>query len=123
MPKKPTVQDLREFKDLLTRLRREVRGDITDLERDAFTTDGEKASVDNPADIGTENFSQEFNLELLQRDEATLGEIEEALERVANGKFGQCEACEGWIPKERLRALPYARNCVKCQRVAEENGR
>lgn len=119
MAKKLSSQDFEEFRKILLHLRGEVTGDISHLEQDAFAVDGEKASVDNPADIGSENFSQEFSLELLQRDEKTLTEIDEALDRVGNGTFGKCESCESLIPKERLRAVPYARNCVNCQRKVE----
>jgi RNA polymerase-binding transcription factor DksA len=75
--------------------------------------------VDNPADIGSESFAQEFSLELLQRDEATLTEIDEALERVRIGTFGLCEGCAEPIPKARLNAVPHARFCVDCQRRNE----
>jgi DnaK suppressor protein len=119
MAKKLTSQDFDEFRKVLLHLRGEVTGDISHLEQDAFAVDGEKASVDNPADIGSENFSQEFSLELLQRDEATLAEIDEALDRVQAGTFGLCESCEEPIPKVRLNAVPHARFCVECQRKNE----
>ena len=119
MSKKLNARDLESYKLLLTQLRREMSGDISDLEADAFATDGDRLSVDNPADIGSESFSQEFSLELLQRDEATLTEIDEALERVNKGIFGLCEGCEEPIPKVRLNAVPHARFCVECQRKSE----
>jgi len=117
--KKLNSRDLDSYRQLLTQLRREVSGDITDLEADAFSTDGDRLSVDNPADIGSESFAQEFSLELLQRDEATLAEIDEALDRVAAGTFGLCESCEEAIPRVRLNAVPHARFCVDCQRKNE----
>ena len=117
--KKLNSRDLDSYKQLLTQLRREMSGDISSLEADAFSTDGDRLSVDNPADIGSESFAQEFSLELLQRDEATLAEIDEAIERVRIGTFGQCEGCEELIPRARLNAVPYARFCVDCQRKAE----
>jgi DnaK suppressor protein len=119
MSKKLSTRDLESYKVLLTQLRREVSGDISALEADAFSTDGDRLSVDNPADIGSESFAQEFSLELLQRDEATLAEIDEALERVKAGTFGQCEGCGQPIPKARLNAVPHARFCVDCQRKNE----
>jgi RNA polymerase-binding protein DksA len=117
--KKLNPRDLDSYRQLLTQLRREVSGDISDLEADAFSTDGDRLSVDNPADIGSESFAQEFSLELLQRDEATLAEIDEALDRVAAGTFGLCESCEEAIPRARLNAVPHARFCVDCQRKNE----
>lgn len=119
MSKKLNSRDLESYKQLLTQLRREMSGDINSLEADAFATDGDRLSVDNPADIGSESFAQEFSLELLQRDEATLAEIDEALDRVGTGAFGQCEGCEEPIPRARLNTVPYARFCVDCQRKAE----
>lgn len=119
MTKKLNPSDLEEFRNVLLRLKQEITGDIQDLENDAFLTDGMKASVDNPADVGSDSFAQEFSLELLARDEETLGEIVEALERLDRGGFGSCEACEGAIGKTRLRAVPYARNCIDCQRALE----
>lgn len=119
MPKKLNPKDLESYKELLLQLRKEMSGDISSLEADAFSTDGDRLSVDNPADIGSESFAQEFSLELLQRDEATLVEIDEALERMKLGTFGLCEGCEEPIPKVRLQAVPHARFCVDCQRKNE----
>lgn len=119
MSKKLNPKDLETYRELLIQLRREMSGDIRSLEADAFSTDGDRLSVDNPADIGSESFAQEFSLELLQRDEATLAEIDEALERVRIGSYGLCEGCEQVIPKARLNAVPHARFCVDCQRKNE----
>jgi len=120
MGRKPSKQDLERFRAVLEHLRREIAGDIDELANDALSGDGDRLSVDNPADTGSDSFAQEFSLELLQRDESTLGEITDALERIEGGTFGRCEGCEGWIPKSRLNAMPYARNCVRCQREAEQ---
>ncbi len=122
MARKLTSQDLENYRALLVRLRREISGDIDDLEHDAFATDGERPSTDNPADVGSDSFAQEFSLELMQRDEATRGEIEDALRRLERGTFGRCEQCEAWIPKSRLNTVPHARKCVGCQREAEQTG-
>lgn len=119
MSKKLNARELESYRLLLTHVRRELSGDISDLEADAFSTDGDRLSVDNPADIGSESFAQEFSLELLQRDEVTLTEIDEALGRVEAGTFGLCEGCEEPIPKARLNTVPHARFCVECQRKTE----
>ena len=120
--KKLNAKDLESFKALLLQLQREVSGDMSSLETDAFATDGDRLSVDNPADIGSESFAQEFSLELLQREGATLGEIQEALGRVTAGTFGLCEGCEESIPRARLNTVPHARFCVTCQRKTERRG-
>jgi len=121
MARKLTPKDLERFRDLLLRVRGVLVGDIDDLEQDAFGINGEKAAVDNLADGGSDSFYQEFSLELLARDEHTLAEIDSALERIDSGQYGVCESCETAIHRERLRAVPHTRNCITCQRAAEQS--
>jgi RNA polymerase-binding transcription factor DksA len=66
------------------------------------------------ADLGTHE--REFTLGLLANEGHTLEEIAAALGRIEQGTFGHCEGCQQAIPKDRLRALPYARYCVECAR-------
>jgi DnaK suppressor protein len=108
-------------KSLLLRLRAELVGDIGQLERSALGAN-ERAAIDSPADAGSDAFAQEFSLELLARDEATLGEVEDALAKIAQGTYGMCEECSEPITKARLEAMPHARNCVSCQRELEARG-
>ena len=53
------------------------------------------------------------------RDRRVLEEIEAAEARLSAGTFGVCEACMKPIPFERLRALPAARLCVRCEGTEE----
>ena len=66
------------------------------------------------ADVGSDNYEQEFTLSLLENDEDTLGQIEAALERIEEATYGSCVECECRIPKTRLNAIPYTPHCVKC---------
>jgi len=50
-----------------------------------------------------------------------LKEIEGALARCAGGTYGVCEACGEEINPNRLRAIPWARNCVTCQELRSRN--
>ena len=122
MARKLTQEDLVKFHSRLLHLRRELSGDIGTLEDDAFASAGHRPAGDNAADVGSDSFSQEFNLQLLARDEATLGEVDAALERIEGKCFGRCQSCEAWIPKARLNAVPHAKLCVSCQRDVEMAG-
>lgn len=51
---------------------------------------------------------------LLGNQEFTLSEIEAALDRIKNNSYGICEECRNIIDIERMKALPYARRCIKC---------
>ncbi len=43
-----------------------------------------------------------------------LQEIDAALGRIADGRYGTCLACGGPMGLQRLRALPEARYCLSC---------
>lgn len=122
MARKLSPKDLEAFRALLLHVRAEITGDISRLEQDAFGIDGEKAGLDVTADSGSDAYYQDFNLELLELDGSTLGEVDAALKRIADGAFGNCEECEDIIPKARLRAIPYARLCIGCKRELEQAG-
>ena len=42
-------------------------------------------------------------------------EVEDAIERLRNGQYGQCVECGRPIAGSRLRAMPTARRCMTCQ--------
>lgn len=118
MAKKPTPQELEEFDKVLRHMLSVLTGDIQDLENEAL---GEGQNAKSNSEDGGEAYFQELSLDLLQRDEKTVGEIADALGRLGDGSFGRCEACAKWIRKTRLVAMPHARNCIDCQRE-QENG-
>jgi DnaK suppressor protein len=108
--------DLKQYKDRLLLLRARLRNDVTSMTDAALHNDGSESSTMpiHMAELGSDNFEQEFTLSLLATEEDTLGMIERALERIENGTYGTCEECDGSIPKARLNALPHTPMCVKC---------
>lgn len=111
--------EMKVYRDRLVSLRARLRGDVTQLADAALNKHGnETGNISSMpihmADIGTENFEQEFTLSLMQSEEATLEAIESAMERIEDGTYGGCEECGVKIPKTRLNAIPYATLCVKC---------
>jgi DnaK suppressor protein len=48
-----------------------------------------------------------------------LAEIEAALTRLSNGRFGRCERCGGVVSATRLTRTPQARYCISCETGAE----
>ena len=57
----------------------------------------------------------------LDRSVRWLHEIEDALSRLELGGYGTCANCEEEIGPKRLRAVPWARFCLKCQEIADRN--
>ena len=117
--------EMNEYKDRLLALRARLRGDVTQLADEALKRNRQEASGDlstmpiHMADIGSDNFEQDFTLTLLESEEGTLEQIEIALARIADGTYGTCENCGATIPKPRLQAIPYAMRCVDCARKQE----
>ena len=105
------------YKQELVHLRARLRGDVTAMADSALNGKKSGKTARMPihmAEIGTDNFDQEFTLSLLASEEDTLGMIESALERIEDGVYGLCQDCGSTIPKTRLNALPYTPFCVKC---------
>ena len=121
--KKP---DIKVYKERLLLLRARLRGDVSQMANAALKQSRTEANGDlssmpiHMADIGTDNFEQEFTLSLMESDAGTLEKIEAALERVEDGTYGRCEECGAKIPKTRLNAIPYATMCVKCAAEFEQ---
>src|SRR5438105_5445935 len=116
--------ELETYRQSLLNLRERHNGDISHLTDEALHRNGGGGSnLSNMpihmADLGTDNFEQEFTLSLMQTEEQLLGEIAGALERIKHGSYGLCEECQAAIPKARLQAVPYARHCVACARKLE----
>ncbi|MBQ1627974.1 MAG: TraR/DksA family transcriptional regulator [Treponema sp.] len=57
------------------------------------------------------------------QDSLRLQQIDAALERIRNGKYGICVCCNKEIPMARLEALPYAFLCVNCAAAQERRNR
>ncbi len=122
------AQDLEEFQRLLLTLRARVRGDVLQMTHEALDMDStESKSPTHLAELGTENYEQDFALRRVENEQELLEEIDAALDRVDHGSYGQCEGClaagvsaaKALIPKARLKVIPYARNCVQCERKRE----
>ena len=63
---------------------------------------------------------RELGLLLGDREREKLHAIDEALLRIDEGDYGVCEECEEEIPLGRLKAMPFARHCVKCKSDLEK---
>ncbi len=55
---------------------------------------------------------------LQQQEQRELEEVEQALLRIEEGRFGSCERCGGAVGRQRLLAVPEARHCLGCSSAA-----
>ncbi len=127
MAKSMSAADFAGYKAKLTELRARLRGDVSNmadvaLNKDRMEGAGEQSSMPiHMADIGTDNYEQEFTLSIAESESVVLAQIDQALKRIEQETYGECEDCEKPIPKARLNAIPYASRCVKCASETELN--
>jgi len=83
------------------------------------------AAQRNSGDIADDAFRSlgvELSSTLAEYESAELAQIEIALQRLKQGRYGQCDVCEKKIPAARLNMVPYSIMCVVCQEEAEKSG-
>ncbi len=115
------------YKEKLQIIRARLRGDVTAMAEVALRKSGIEGSDSNAmpihmAELGSDNFEQEFTLGLMEAEGDTLDLIDSALDRINEGEYGRCVQCEGQIAKLRLNAIPYTPVCIKCAELQENNG-
>ncbi len=119
--------EMKAYKEQLLTLRARLRGDVNAMADAALRKTRSEANGDlssmpiHMADIGSDNYEQEFTLSLMQSDESALESIESAIEKIEDGVYGICEECAGPISKTRLTALPHTPLCIKCAQKLERS--
>jgi RNA polymerase-binding transcription factor DksA len=120
-------RDLDHFRELLVAKRREILGDLRSMEHEALRTGGNSNLSTLPihmADMGTDNYEQEFTLGLVEKDRQLLREINSALMKIqGGGTFGICEGTGKPINRERLEYQPWARFSIEYARKIERASR
>ena len=112
-----------QYKDRLLQQRQQL------LQRIAAQRGGQVSRVDMAAEHdvrasdaraqATTEINEEFAMN--EHETAELAAIDAALERIAQGLYGQCQDCGVVIPEARLNAYPMALRCVNCQSAVEKS--
>ncbi len=117
-------RELEDFRGLLFLKRRELLGDMSSMEREALQS-GQGSNLSNlpmhMADMGTDNYEQEFTLGLVEKDRGLLREINHALAKIQDGTYGICEGTGKSIPTARLEIQPWAKFSIEWARQLEKN--
>ena len=93
-----------EAREVLLRRRRSLRDDPA--------LPGDPAARWNDVEAAPEPRSEEVRREL--------AEIEAALQRIQEGRYGNCLSCGGPMGLQRLRAIPEARYCIACSGASSD---
>ncbi len=127
--KRFTKQELNDYKEKLLNLKDDVLEQIRDLSQETLMKSQKDMSGDisgygiHMADVATDNYERDFNLNLVSNERKIVLEIDEALQRIEEGTYGFCFMCNKPIAKTRLKAIPYAKHGRKCQEQLEKENR
>ena len=124
--KKFTLKELAEFRKIINNFKEKILEGIKHISEEILKKSQKEASGDisgysyHMADVATDTYDRDFSLGLVSSEREILYELSDALKKIEEGTFGVCEDCKVSIAKTRLRAVPYARLCVKCQEKREK---
>ena len=123
-----TDKQLQMFKEMLLAKRRELLGDVRTLTQDALGRSRQDSAGDlssmpiHMADIGSDNWEQDFTIGLIANEQQLVREIDEAFARIEDRTYGICLATRKPITIARLRAKPWAKYCIEYARKREMDG-
>jgi RNA polymerase-binding protein DksA len=121
-----TQKDIEMFRKLLLKKRQELVGDMDVMTEDALKKSRSESSGDlsympiHMADVGSDNFEQEFTVGLIKNERDLIKEIDEALARIDKGTYGLCIGTGKPIEKSRLKLKPWAKYCIEYKRESEK---
>jgi DnaK suppressor protein len=120
-----TKLELEKYKKLLIKVREAISGDINHIAKENLKSQKESSGdlsgySFHMADMASDSYDRELSLNIAGEEQEVLYEIDDALKRMEEGKFGLCISCNKKIPQKRLSAVPYAKYCIQCKSKEEK---
>jgi len=109
---------LDQFKKRLEARQHELRRLVSRNVQDGRAAD-EQAAQDI-ADKAANSYTKEFLFHQSHNDRQLLQLVEEALNRIREGSYGECVNCGNELNAKRLEAVPWTRYCINCQEKVEQ---
>ena len=98
----------------------EKRADILKgVERTLTELEEQGGNIPDPNDRASAESGRNFELRIRQREQKLLSKIDEALQRIIDDEFGECESCGDTIGLKRLEARPVTSLCIECKTAQE----
>ncbi len=110
----------KELKDILVEMKNAKLIEIKQNTEDMHNAEGYQNDAQDFADTATNIYDKELHLDLTEKNKKLLIDIEEALNKIDEGRFGKCDKCAKDISIERLKVIPFSKLCIKCQTGAEK---
>lgn len=111
-----TPTETMAFRDLL-------ESQLVELERKAGGTVSDllllSIGAADPLDLTTMESDRSFTLRIRDRESKLIHKIRQALRRIQDGSYGECEGCGEDISPARLQARPVTTYCIRCKTKLE----
>jgi len=107
---------LDNFQEQLTAKREDI---LKEAERTLSELTDQSGNIPDPNDRASAESGRNFELRIRQREQKLLSKIEEALQRIEDGNFGECDSCDELIGLKRLEARPVTTLCIECKTAQE----
>lgn len=112
---------LKKFRETLLDMKSQLLDDLPD--RLKQEVESSKDEGRDTYDLASDERDREINMILNDRERTKLMAIEDALARLGEGSYGECEECGEDIGVGRLKVMPFTRLCVRCQEELERESR
>ena len=111
-------REMNKFKKLLE----EQRDELLENTRRTLAGDIHLDPDDFPDEIDTASSEQNlaFQGRLRERERGLLSKIMQALQKIDDGIYGDCESCGETIGLKRIQARPVAELCIDCKSEQEQ---
>jgi DnaK suppressor protein len=110
---------LEHFRSLLEAQLRQHSQSVRDNQQTGADMIADDDGVKDSVDMSIQDHNQELAFRLGERESQMVAEIDEALLRIDDGSYGDCQRCGKPIDERRLEALPTARYDAACQAEIE----
>lgn len=126
--KKYSAEKLKYFEELIVKELKESMEFLDNISLDqskgARESSGDLSSYAfHQADHGSDTNLMEQNVRLMEQEREKIRLLKDALARLTEGHYGNCEMCGELIPQVRLEMIPYATHCIECKEKTEDRTR
>jgi DnaK suppressor protein len=108
---------VKTFRDKLLDRREGLVGQVQEAEK--YSRERDSEATQDPADMAANAYTKELLVSMSANDRQLLALVDEALERIETGEYGDCVHCNEPVQEKRLDAVPWARHCLRCQDLQE----
>ena len=119
--------DLKKIREGLVKKKARILEELMSLRGHSVNKSIKDASGDlssytfHMADMATDLYDREFSLEMAEGERERLFDLDDAIKRIDEGTYGKCDMCDKHISKQRLKVMPQAQYCIKCQEEVEKS--